>query len=319
MRRPRKTTVDVDSLYEAFCGGLAPGERLAARSLAQALGLSPVVVPWSAIFKHPVTLSAPALIAEGMTCISSKHVEHAVLAHLLSVIEAFGNDRIADGQVTATSSLRRLLQCLREGRDAALEHVGGPAFNGVAADADRLTRDSITRERDILSRAERVSWDCYAQVSRGKQAVGLVASAALAACAGWDESRLDAVRSTLLGVAMGLQYHDDVADWEDDFGHGGAWAVALCDAPTRDVLVDDPTALRRCVHESGVLSGMLDLARSEYERAATEARALDAHALSRWARGQAAAVAEQAEGERRGPGYVSRERRLRAWKLEVLP
>jgi hypothetical protein len=313
------SSIDIDALYDAFCTQLPEEIRKAGETLACDLGLSPRRdIAWSDVFKHEVTLQAPVFFAEGMPGVERRLLETAVLAHMLSVIEAFGSDRIADRQAEDTPELRRVLSCMRDARDAALEATGGPAFRETAARADRRTHDAISSERVALLRGEAVSIEEYSEISAGKQAVGIPASLALARAAGWAQSAIDTVQSTLMGVWLGLQFQDDVADWEEDLVRGGAWAVLLSRRSTPAYTGDD-ASLRRLVFSSGVQAEMLELAEWHFSEAAKGADTLGALQLGRWARGRASEVREQSEGERRSPGYVSRSRKLGAWKAEVLP
>ena len=122
-----------------------------------------------------------------------------------------------------------------------------------------------------------------------------------------------------MGVWLGLQFQDDVADWEEDFCRGGAWAALLARRSIAiDVDADDLSSLRRLVLSSGVQAEMLELSQEHFSEAAREADALGALGLGSWARDRAREVREQSEAERRSPGYFSRARKLSAWKAEVL-
>ncbi|HEX4336038.1 MAG TPA: hypothetical protein VH062_09010 [Polyangiaceae bacterium] len=310
--------IDIDALYDAFCSGLPADVRVGARALGHTLGLVPSPeVPWGSVFKNEVTLGAPVLFAEGMVDVGRPLVEKAAFAHMLSVIEAFGSDRIADAQVDDTPELRRLLSLIRATRDDALESVGGPASRALATDADRLTHEAIDGERRLLLSGEATDLDTYQRLSAGKQAVGFPASVALATVAGWTAARLDTLERTLMGVWLGLQHQDDVADWEDDARRGGAWIVAVAGgAPAEERT--DATALRQHVFSSGILARVLDLACERYAEAAAGARMLGARRLAEWADARRAEATAQAEGERKSPGFVDRQRRLNAWRAEVL-
>jgi hypothetical protein len=310
--------IDIDALYDAFRDQLPGDIRSAGKTLACDLGLAPRPdIAWSSVFKHEVTLQAPIFFAEGMPGVERPLVEAAVLAHMLSVIEAFGSDRIADQQAEDTPELRRLLSLMRDARDDALAATAGPALREIARRADRRTRDAISAERVALLRGEAVSLEEYSEISAGKQTVGIPGSLALARAAGWETHALECLESTLMGVWLGLQFQDDVADWEEDFARGGAWAALLA---RRSVSVDaaDLASLRRLVLSSGVQAEMLELAERHFSEAARGADALGAQRLGRWARDRGAEAREQSEGERKSPGYVSRARKLGAWKAEVL-
>jgi len=310
--------IDIDALYDAFRDQLPGDVRSVGKTLAYDLGLAPRSdIAWSSVFKHEVTLQAPIFFAEGMPGLERPLLEAAVLAHMLSVIEAFGSDRIADHQAEDTPELRRLLSLMRDARDDALAATAGPALREIARRADRRTHDAISSEHVALLRGEAVSLEEYSEISAGKQAVGIPGSLALARAAGWATGAIERLESTLMGVWLGLQFQDDVADWEEDFARGGAWAVLLA---RRSISVDaaDVASLRSVVLSSGVQAEMLELAERQFSEAAMGADALGAPRLGRWARDRAAEAHEQSEGERKSPGYVSRVRKLGAWKAEVL-
>lgn len=310
--------IDIDALYESFCDKLPQSVRSTGKSLAHDLGLAPRRdIAWSAVFKHEVTLQAPVFFAEAMPDLDQRLLETVVLAHMLSVIEAFGSDRIADLQVADTPALRLVLSFMRDVRNDALAAAAGPALRDMATSADRRTHEAISEERRALLRGDAVSIEEYRAISAGKQAVGVPASLALARAAGWANDALDTLQSTLMGVWLGLQFQDDVADWEEDFARGGAWAVLLARRSLPGG-TDDGGSPGKLVLSSGVQAEMLELARSHFSQAAEGAEAVGAARLARWARDRASEVREQAEGERRSPGYFSRLRKLGAWRAEVL-
>lgn len=220
----------VDELYTAFSRtlpGMLHGE---AQGLAHTLGLAPSPdVPWSEVFSNEITLAAPALLADGMPGVPRPVVQDAVLAHMLAIIEAFGTDRIKDGQIQPTWKLDALLAHARRERDKAIRRVA-PEVDDPAMDfarADEETARAIESERQVLQSGEPVDFTRYHTISIGKQRVGFPASIALAHAAGWGPSRRKALWRMLAAAWIGLQLQDDVMDWEDDFQRGGAWAVAL--------------------------------------------------------------------------------------------
>lgn len=315
----------VDDLYAAFCSAL-PGELGAhARRLACTLKLAPTpAVPWSQVFGHEVTLAAPAVMAEAMRGVPTQILLDAVLAHMLAVIEAFGTDRIEDGQVTETPELRGVLAALRAGREEALARVApgviDPAMDCARADAE--TRAAIAAERALLACGEAVDMAGYEATSIGKQAVGFPASIALAHAAGWSDRRRATLSRALADVWIGLQLHDDVMDWEEDLERGGAWAVSLArgvgqrePAGKRKTV---PPLTRRFVHGSGVLALMLARSRRRFRAASRRARALGAHRLAGWAAEREAHLAELVANERRSAGFANRAHALAAWAREVL-
>jgi hypothetical protein len=311
--------MDVDALYEAFCGRLAPTIRSCGYGLAKALELAPNAdVPWSAVFKHEITLGAPALIAEAMPVIPPSRLEPALMAHLLSIIEAFGTDRIADGQVLATRELHEVLSAMRSARNAALCEVDGERSLEAAHTADRRTLAAIAAERDLFAADQPLSIETYIAISSAKQAVGMPASLALATAAAFGDAETKAVEAALMGSWLGLQFGDDVIDWEDDAERGGAWAILL--AKHAHSAADGAAGLepRQLVFSSGILATMLELSRQQFGLAAAAARSLGAKRLAQWASEREAEAAENCEGERRSPGYFSRLKQLAAWHAEVL-
>ncbi|AUX21974.1 hypothetical protein SOCEGT47_024750 [Sorangium cellulosum] len=220
----------VDELYKAFWRTLPGMLHAEAQALAHTLGLAPSRdVPWSAVFSNEFTLSAPALLAEAMPGVRGATVQDALLAHLLAVIEAFGTDRIKDAQVRPTWQLEAILAHARRARDAALRRVA-PGVDDPAIDfsrADDATLLAIEAERSLLASGEPAGFSRYYALSLGKQRVGFPASIALAHAAGWTAERRAALERLLSSVWLGLQLHDDVMDWQDDYERGGAWAVVL--------------------------------------------------------------------------------------------
>jgi hypothetical protein len=311
--------IDIDDLYGAFCTSLPDDLKTFGGALAVELGLAPDDgVAWSGIFKHDITLNAPLFFAEGAPAVEHATVARAVQAHMLSVIGAFASDRVADGQVRDTPELARLLAAMRAARDAALVALAGPDFGEQARRADAQTEDAILAERALLAQKESVSPEGYRSVSAGKQAVGLVATRAFATSLGWSDWRISTVERTLLDAALGLQFQDDVVDWQEDATRGGAWAVALGRHFAQNGVEHEEASLEQLVLSSGVQAEMLELARTSYVSAAEGARALGALRLSNWAAERAADAEQQRDGERRSPGFVARSRKLGAWKAAVL-
>lgn len=331
----------VDELYKAFCETLPGMLRAEARGLAHTLGLAPARdVPWSEVFGHEVTLAAPALLAEAMPHVHAATVRDALLAHMLAVIEAFGTDRLQDGQARWTWQLETLLAHARRVRDEALRRVAPgviePAIDFALADEETLA--AISAERRLLGAGEAAGFERYLAISLEKQRVGLPASIALAHAAGWGPRRRAALARALGSIWVGLQLHDDVMDWEEDHVRGGAWAVALArglsggDVPIASGRVGQgssseppstvrhaaPAPVRRFVLASGALAAMLASSRRCYRGARRRAAALGARRLAAWAEAQEAQAAELARCEAESPGYANRARALSAWARAVL-
>jgi hypothetical protein len=314
-----------DALYAGFADGLAPELRPLALALPHVLGLAPSPSnTWTEVFNQRVTLEAPAMIAEVLP-VGAEFTRDAVFAHGLAVIEAFGTDRIADGQVRKGPELLGLLQELRSARDTLLDRVF-PGSSGLSRAADAETEQAIREERSLLIRLGAATFEDYRRISLGKQSVGFPASIALARRAGASEASIERVRRTLGGVCLALQFEDDAADWEDDWRRGqGAWAVSLARRRLEtekyqqaDERPTEPDLIRRRVFQTGVLYSMLKSARHQYRVARRYARVLGAEKLVRWTERRMARLDEMLPMERRFAGYVVRAAKLAPWAAEVL-
>jgi hypothetical protein len=298
----------VDDLYVEFADSLGGSLAAYARDLPRALRLAPGAnAPWSSVFTHAVTLGAPALFGEAMPSLSIVTVRRATTAHMLAVIEAFCTDRIEDGQLDPTPELHALIDALRRERDRAWRALGqgakGDSFVDPSA-ADWVTTRAALTERVLLRSEERVDLRTYESVALAKQSARLVATMTLSRAAGWRPRRRLAVRRTLESIALGLQMHDDVMDWEDDHARGGAWVVALLRSPSE---VSDETRgdrLRSRVLRSGVLRTLLRRARWHMGAAAARAHVLGAMRLAAWARERESRLATLADAESRSPGHA---------------
>ena len=145
---------------------------------------------------------------------------------------------------------------------------------------------------------------------------------ALAKAAGLGERRQRAVHRVLRGITLGLQFQDDVVDWEDDWRKGGAWAVCLtrglCRAPVPELSEqNDLSSVRRQVHGAGVLATMMNLSRLRYREAQRIAFLLGAESLATWARDQETKATELTQCESNHAGYVVRAHQLSNWAMEV--
>ncbi|EYF04807.1 hypothetical protein [Chondromyces apiculatus] len=328
----------VDELYKAFCQTLPGMLHAEAQGLACTLGLAPSRdIPWSAVFSHGITLAAPAMLAETMPQVRGTMIQDALLAHMLAIIDAFGSDRVADGQVRQTWQLETLLAHVRRARDAAMRRLGPDIigadridFSDVDEDVARL----ITQERGLLGSGVPVRFDLYLTISRGKQRPGIPASLALATAAGWNARWRHALFRMLESIWISLQLYDDVMDWEDDWARGGAWAVALARGvqepreparsgtqPVTRLAPDDASSLasaRSLVLSSGVLVRLLERARRELSAARRRAEVIGAQRIAAWAQGREAHLRELSRCEEQSPGYVHRARALSAWARTVL-
>ncbi|MFT3769838.1 MAG: hypothetical protein QM820_30765 [Minicystis sp.] len=318
----------IDELYAEFVKTLPEALRNTAEALPFVLQLAPSRdIPWSEVFSHEVTLGAPRFVAEGTPGLPEDAVRAASLAHLLAIIEAFGTDRLLDGQIDPSPELDGVLSHARTARDEALARVLALAGNAdedeVYTRADADTADAIRTEHAILRSGEAVPWARYLAVAHGKQRLGLPASLALARAAGWDARRRASLAKLLDAVWVGLQLHDDVIDWESDLSRGGAWAASLAaHVPLRADPRDRktvPVSARRLVFESGALTRMLRQSARYFRAARRRAEALGLHGLAGWARGRELNLDELARREAENPGQTNRAHALSHWAKTVLP
>lgn len=315
----------IDHLYEAFRTTLPDHLRYEASCLAHTLGLAPSPkIPWSAVFGHPITLTAPLMVAEAMKGIPPRHVRDAVLAHMLAVIEAFGSDRVEDRQITPTARLVELLAEMRDARDEALERVA-PGVSDPHLDfsaAWKSARGAAALESAIFANDYAVDIEGYVQLSADKQRFAYPASIALAYAAGWTEDMREALRQMIMAIALGLQIHDDVMDWNDDHARGGAWAVALAHWTHNHVSASERETMRPGVQslvlQTGVLVQMLASARQQFRIAEQCATALDLPQIAGWCEERAGKMEDLARGEAAYPGYAARSRVLSSWIREVI-
>jgi hypothetical protein len=314
----------LDELYAAFCETLPPDLRACAYELPYRLQLAAVAsTPWSQVFGHDVTFAAPALFAEAMPHISRAKVRDAVLAHTLAVIDGFGTDRIEDRQIARSVDLEELLTRIRAARDRALVRVSNrddAAQSFARAHHDML--DSIRAEQRIFADHESVDFEMYERIAVGKSAIGVPASVALARAAGWMEAECQAVAKTLTSVWLGMQYHDDVLDWEDDHRRNSAWAVLLArGAPAGADAGERPTQerpIQDMVLGSGILAHMLERSFRHFRAAGKRAEALGARELAAWAKTKEDHAKMLARHERGNSGYAVRLHALSPWAEQIL-
>jgi len=316
---------ELDELFAAFCETLPQRLRAGARELPYRLqmAISPSV-PWSEVLGHEVTFAAPALFAEAMPHIAPGKVRDAVLAHALAVIEAFGTDRIEDRQVERSDDLVEILARVRSARDRALLMVVGET-SGSATDFGRVHEEmlrAIRAERALMVERAPVGFDIYEKIAVGKTAIGTPASVALARAAGWNPSECSAVAATLESVWLGMQYHDDVIDWEDDFRRDSAWTVLLArgtKGPSTEAEGLAPLGgARLAVLDSGVLAKMLERSFRHFRAARRRADALGARELASWAKTKEEHALGLARNEEANSGYAVRLHALSPWVAQVL-
>lgn len=311
-------TALVDALYEAFAGSLPEDLRGEARHLAYALGVAPSFdVPWSAVFRHAITLSAPLLVADAAPGLGGAVIHDAVTAHLLAMIGALGAARIHAGRIASAPRLDAVLDHARLARNDAIARVTAEDARAYD-DADEEAREAVAEERRILLSGCAIDLDRYLAVARAKHRLGAPASIALVRAAGWEPRRREALARLLGNVWMGQQLHDDVIDWERDCARGGAWVVALAGGAANLPRDADGISVRGSVLASGVLARLLSASARRYAAARRRAGALGVTRLEAWAREREATLRELARREGESPGFAGRSRALSAWARSKL-
>jgi hypothetical protein len=257
-----------------------------------------------------------------MPHVSPATVRDAVIAHALAVIEAFGTDRIEDRQIRASPDLIQILARLRQSRDRALARVLGPGSRNRPPpfeDVHRCMLEAIHEEQRIMAEHQLVDFHRYENIALGKTGIGIPASVALAQAARWTPFQYRAVASTLASVWLGMQYHDDVVDWEDDFKRDSAWSVRLAQAfGGHELRSSEHDSMRNVVLGSGILALMLRRSFRHFRAARRRAEALGARELAGWARSKEAYALGLADQERRNSGYAVRLHALGPWAAQVL-
>lgn len=316
----------IDELYAGFCESVPDRLREGARTLAFSLKLAPQGAPWSEVFTHELTLAAPLLVAEAMPEVGRGRVRDATLAHLLGVIDAFGTDRVEDRQIVADDLLLAVLVEVRRARDRALAAVLGttPLPPAVHLDSgDEASAGAIARERNLLLDGAGVTIEHYEEISAAKQGPGLLGSLALATTAGWSARRVATLGRALRAAFMGLQAHDDVVDWEDDWKRGGAWAVSLARGLDQRRGATPAASggfvrVRSLVFETGALATLLQRSAWHFHVASRLFEVLGARRLAGWAEMRARVVTDLAHNEAKHAGFAVRAHQLAPWARECL-
>jgi hypothetical protein len=312
----------IDRTYARFVRELPADLAAIAHDLPHRLGLTPNPgTPWSRIFNNGAVLGLPMLLLADPSRVPPEITRTAAAAHLFAIIGAFARDRIDDGQVVVGLRERAIIDRLDRARDAALAPLRAlaPAFIRDFGWAERMTAESVAEERATAAGQEPATLARYLAVAWKKQGLAFPAALAAAAAAGLPAEAQRQVEAVAAGAALGLQYRDDVVDWEDDLVHGFAWAPAVFASAAAAPAPISTLAAR--LHASGGLVRMLGMSSAAFGSAANAAAALGAEALATWAREQAELTAELARHEAVSPGFAvnwERERKARRERQQAL-
>jgi hypothetical protein len=140
------------------------------------------------------------------------------------------------------------------------------------------------------------------------------ATLALAQAGNLDPRQTVVLERLLLSIWLGLQEHDDVADWQDDAKLHGAWALSLARGQGARLPHAPGIPSVAAVHQSGVLHVLLNRSRWQFRAAARRSTLIGATQLAGWCRRKERELGNLAALEQRHPGYV-----LRARALSTLP
>lgn len=311
----------IDRTYAHFVNRLPEHLATIAADLPHRLGLTPHAgTPWSRIFNNPAVLGFPMLLLAGAGRVAPETRNLAGAAHLFAIIGAFGMDRIDDGQIVVGMGERAIIDRVRKARDEALAPLLAEAHAVTFdyAEGERLTAESVQEERAAAASRDPITMDRYLSVSWKKQGLAFPSCLAAAAAAGFSPEERQQVEAVVAGAALGLQYRDDVVDWEDDLAQGFAWAPALVAQPPAGPAT--VAELQERLHAEGVLVRLLEMSSAAFGAAAEAASSLGAEALATWARGQAEITAGLAEREAETPGFAvawERERKARREQQQV--
>jgi hypothetical protein len=311
----------IDHTYARFVNRLPEHLATVAADLPHRLGLTPNAgTPWSRVFNNPAVLGFPMLLLAGAGRVPPETRDLAGAAHLFAIIGAFGMDRIDDGQIVVGLGERAIIDRVRRARDKALAPLlaQAPAVTFDYAEGERLTAESVQEERAAAAGREPVTMARYLAVAWKKQGLAFPACLAAAAAAGLPPEEQQQVEAAVAGAALGLQYRDDVVDWEDDLAQGFAWAPALLAQPPSGPATS--AELQERLHAEGVLVRLLEMSSAAFGAAAEAASALGAEALATWARAQAELTAGLAAREATTPGFAvawERERKARREQQQV--
>jgi hypothetical protein len=180
----------------------------------------------------------------------------------------------------------------------------------------------VRAEGRVFGGGEPADFARYERIAAAKTAPGVPASVALARAAGFREAECRAVSKTLESIWLGMQYHDDVVDWEDDYRRGSAWAVHLARTVSAEAAPDqrpsEPNPVRDMVLASGVLWHMLERSFRHFRAARKRCEALGVRGLASWAGSKEEHAQMLTRFERQNAGYALRMHALSPWVARVL-
>lgn len=306
-----------DRLYASFSAELPPPLAAAAGRLPAALGLAPIEgLKLSEVFSQPITLGAPELLAKGLS-VEGHVLEQATLVHVLSVLQAFAIDRMEDGQARVDNDVARLLDVMATRRDVLCVELG--CASDVACRAEAETYRAIAMERRVFAVGGPAGPELYENVSRRKQALGLIGTVALCTAAATPAGLRDKLGGAMEDAATALQLEDDVLDWEEDFARSQSWLVRLADTALSSPTPSHTLAEARTrLAAAGTIGWALDGASELYARCAAVFGEVGSASLDEWANDRRASTRAAAAEERANPGYCQRRRALRNWARDCV-
>jgi hypothetical protein len=219
----------IDAAFAAWVTHHLPAPlRPVATRLPSTLGLtrSHRWTSWRRVFHSPLIRAAPGLVAEAFP-LPVRTLTNLGLAHVLSVLLAFLDDRANDGQAVLTRDLQLVRRAMEGEVTARLAAAVGESphfWRAVRRDGIGFLRAHV-HEAAVWAGAPAPP-AAYVRHAAAKFPMirwSVLATALLGGARRADGERLATCADHCV---IALQYVDDVFDWRDDF-HAGRWTMFI--------------------------------------------------------------------------------------------
>ncbi|PCJ66988.1 MAG: hypothetical protein COA73_00640 [Candidatus Hydrogenedentota bacterium] len=170
----------------------------------------------------PLVLLYPQYQCEGFEEVSHELHTHANLAHLHFLVHTFIEDRLLDGQVDLARADMLLMKHMLIHGQALLDSLGRPD-PWMTAKLNRLQENNIVSQisrysRDP-SRTPALRHSSIFRIASGRASFGILTTLALLHSQGVCRSKLRKVENAFNCLVTGLQWLDDLDDWEEDLAN----------------------------------------------------------------------------------------------------
>lgn len=176
------------------------------------------------MFHNPITRTLPGAVAEAFPTVTPVHLRRLGLAHVLCLALAFLDDRLNDDDVAFSRDLNLLKRSMEAEMQARLSEVVGTHAGYWRAARQALRDYAVAHVREAADwrggRAEDDSHARYARAAAGKLAPARLSALAVAILGGASTSVQTRITRAVDECVIGLQYVDDVDDWEEDYRRG---------------------------------------------------------------------------------------------------